>query len=63
MNLATLNWTKGLLRVYVVPNRDLVFSVAADSIPGGRQKFIGNVVLPAAIGLSEPVQCVAPGAP
>jgi CubicO group peptidase (beta-lactamase class C family) len=48
--------------IYVVPNRDLVFSVAADSIPGGSRKFIDNVVLPAAIGLSEPVQCVAPGA-
>jgi CubicO group peptidase (beta-lactamase class C family) len=52
---------KGQL-IYVVPKRDLVFSVAADSIPGGSQKFIDNVVLPAAIGLSEPVQCVAPGA-
>jgi CubicO group peptidase (beta-lactamase class C family) len=48
--------------IYVVPKRDLVFSVAADSIPGGRQKFIDNVVLPAAIGLSEPLRCVAPGA-
>jgi len=37
-------------------------SVAADSIPGGSRKFIDNVVLPAAIRLSQPVQCVAPGA-
>jgi hypothetical protein len=40
----------------------LAFSVAADSIPGGSRKFIDNVVLPAAIGLSQPVQCVAPAA-
>ena len=52
---------KGQL-IYVVPNRDLAFSVAADSIPGGSRKFIDNVVLPAAIRLSQPVQCVAPGA-
>jgi CubicO group peptidase (beta-lactamase class C family) len=53
--------SKGQL-ISVVPKRDLVFSVAADSIPGGSRKFIDNVVLPAAIGLSEPLQCVAPGA-
>ena len=49
--------------IYVVPNRDLVFSIASDnSVPGGSRKFIDDVVLPAAMELSKSEKCVAPGA-
>jgi CubicO group peptidase (beta-lactamase class C family) len=52
----------GQLR-YVVPNRDLVFSIASDySVPGGSRKFIADVVLPAAMESSKSAKCVAPGA-
>ncbi|MBS0529144.1 MAG: serine hydrolase [Proteobacteria bacterium] len=44
--------------IYVVPKQDLVIAVAADSIPGGSQKFINDVVLPAAEGLSGPASCI-----
>ena len=45
--------------IYVVPKQDIVVAVSADSIPGGSQKFIDTVVLPAAAKLSDPAACVA----
>ncbi|MEO6842528.1 MAG: serine hydrolase [Bradyrhizobium sp.] len=43
--------------IYVVPERDLVASVAADTIPGGSPKFVNKVILPAVTGLSAPPSC------
>lgn len=45
--------------IYVVPKLDLVLAVAAESIPGGSQKFINDVVLPADASFSDASSCVA----
>jgi CubicO group peptidase (beta-lactamase class C family) len=45
--------------IYVVPKRDLVVVVSAESIPGGSQKFVNTVVLPAVAELSAPALCAA----
>jgi CubicO group peptidase (beta-lactamase class C family) len=45
--------------IYVVPGRDLVAAVSADSIPGGSPKLINHVVLPAVARLSGPPSCAA----
>jgi CubicO group peptidase (beta-lactamase class C family) len=45
--------------IYVVPQLDLVAAVSAESIRGGSQKFINEVVMPAAVNLSRSTPCVA----
>ncbi len=47
--------------VYVVPRRDLVVALAAESIPGGGTRLLNDVVLPAAGEKSAP--CLARLAP
>jgi CubicO group peptidase (beta-lactamase class C family) len=44
--------------IYVVPEQNLVIAVAADSIPGGSQKLVNDVALPAAAHLSETAPCI-----
>jgi CubicO group peptidase (beta-lactamase class C family) len=48
---------KGQL-VYIVPEQNLVIAVAADSIPGGSQKLINDVALPAVAHLSGTAPCI-----
>jgi CubicO group peptidase (beta-lactamase class C family) len=43
--------------IYVVPERDLVAAVSADSIPGGSPKLVNTIVLPEANGLPAPPSC------
>jgi CubicO group peptidase (beta-lactamase class C family) len=38
--------------IYVAPGLDLVVAVSANSIPGGSQKFVNDVIIPAAAGLA-----------
>lgn len=45
--------------IYVVPERDLVAAVSADSIPGGSPKFVNKIVLPEVTGLPAPPSCTA----
>ena len=45
--------------IYVVPKLDLVVALAAESVSGGSQTFINDVVLPAEAILSETAPCVA----
>ena len=45
--------------IYVVPGRSLVLAVSAESIPGGSQAFVNNVVLPAAVALPDDASCLA----
>ncbi|HKU05569.1 MAG TPA: serine hydrolase [Bradyrhizobium sp.] len=44
--------------IYVVPEQNLVIAVAADSIPGGSQKLIHDVALPAAAQLPATAPCI-----
>jgi CubicO group peptidase (beta-lactamase class C family) len=44
--------------VYVVPKRDLVVALAADSVPGGGVSLVNDVVLPAAADLPASAPCV-----
>jgi len=44
---------------YVVPKRDLVAAVAAESLPGGSVSFANNVVLPAEGAMPPSAPCVA----
>jgi CubicO group peptidase (beta-lactamase class C family) len=44
--------------IYVIPQRNLVIAVSADSsLPGGSQKFVNDIVMPAVA--SDSVQCAA----
>jgi len=45
--------------LYVVPKRDLVVALAAESIPGGGVSLVNDVVLPAAAELPASAPCVA----
>jgi CubicO group peptidase (beta-lactamase class C family) len=45
--------------IYVVPKRDLVAAVAAESLPGGSVSFANNVVLPAEGAMPPSAPCVA----
>jgi CubicO group peptidase (beta-lactamase class C family) len=45
--------------IYVVPKLDLVVAMQAQSVPGGSQAFVNNVVLPAEASLSKAEPCVA----
>jgi CubicO group peptidase (beta-lactamase class C family) len=45
--------------IYVVPKRELVAAVAADSIPGGSQRFVNDIALPASAKLAASTQCIA----
>jgi len=45
--------------IYVVPKRNLVAVVAAESIPGGSVNFVNNVVLPAEGAMPRSEPCVA----
>jgi CubicO group peptidase (beta-lactamase class C family) len=49
--------------IYVAPSLDLVVAVAAESIPGGSQAFVNDVVLPAAATMPQPVPCFVRLAP
>jgi CubicO group peptidase (beta-lactamase class C family) len=44
--------------ILVVPKRDVVLAVSADSIPGGSRKFVNDVVLAAEADLSA-APCIA----
>jgi CubicO group peptidase (beta-lactamase class C family) len=48
---------KGQL-IYIVPEQNLVIAVAADSTPGGSQKLVNDVALPAAAQLSANAPCI-----
>ncbi len=43
--------------ISVTPKSNLVLAFAADSIPGGAQGFVRNVVLPIADGMPDPARC------
>lgn len=45
--------------IYVVPKLDLVVAMSADSIPGGSQRFVNDVLLPAEADLPNSAPCVA----
>ena len=45
--------------IYVVPKLDLVAAVAAESIPGGSQRLVNDLVLPAEAELPRSAPCVA----
>jgi CubicO group peptidase (beta-lactamase class C family) len=45
--------------IYVVPKLDLVAAVAAESIPGGSQSFVNDLVLPAEADLPASAPCIA----
>ena len=49
--------------VYVVPNRDLVVALAAESIPGGSVSLANDLVLPAVANLPKSAPCIARLAP
>ena len=44
--------------VYVVPKRDLVVALAADSVPGGGVNLVNDAILPAAADLPPSARCV-----
>lgn len=43
--------------ISVTPKTDLVLAVAADSIPGGTERFVKDVVLPITAELPDPAPC------
>jgi len=45
--------------IYVVPKRDLVVAVAAETIPGGGQSFLDDVILPAEAATPSAAPCLA----
>jgi CubicO group peptidase (beta-lactamase class C family) len=45
--------------IYVVPERELVAAISAESIPGGSRGFVNDIVLPAEAGLTDSAQCIA----
>jgi CubicO group peptidase (beta-lactamase class C family) len=45
--------------VYVVPKLDLVAAIAAESIPGGSQSLVNDLVLPAEAELPPSAPCIA----
>jgi CubicO group peptidase (beta-lactamase class C family) len=45
--------------IYVVPERELVAAISAESIPGGTRGFVNDIVLPAEAGLTDSAQCIA----
>ncbi|HYA73447.1 MAG TPA: serine hydrolase, partial [Roseiarcus sp.] len=49
--------------IYVVPKRDLVVALAADSVPGGGVNLVNDFVLPAEAGLPASAPCIARYAP
>jgi CubicO group peptidase (beta-lactamase class C family) len=44
--------------IYVVPKLDLVVAMSADSIPGGGQGFVNDIVLPAVADPSSAAPCI-----
>jgi CubicO group peptidase (beta-lactamase class C family) len=45
--------------IYVVPKRDLVVALAAESVPGGGVSLVNDFVLPAEAGLPASAPCIA----
>jgi CubicO group peptidase (beta-lactamase class C family) len=45
--------------IYVVPKRDLVIALAAESVPGGSVNFVNDVVLPAEAATPGSAPCIA----
>jgi len=45
--------------IYVVPKRDLVIAMSAETIPGGSQRYIDETVMPGVASLPDSAKCIA----